>query len=564
MEKEIVQLNKLELRGWIYAALEGRLDEEGRARLNTALLESAEARAYYFELLEICLTLRQIGQIKAFHDLDVSGAAAPVAPPMPQRPPERRPVETAAPAAMPEPEKAPPARVNRCLAALTGMSLVLTAGVSLYFVHIGARPGPVRAGGGWRGCPRFGGTGAAPDWSGDGRCCPAACGLAEGTARLRFAGGSEVIVTAPTEIVLEESDRLLLRRGRLTVFPGEEFVVRTATASVVDYSRSEGEDFMSTVYGITAGAYGRTEVHVLEGRADLRSGSDLLRFEAHRLLEAGEAAVADEHGRITQASFRGALYPMTLPAEESFGVPGRRVDVAGLATGGSGFGQRQSNAAINPLSGESVTLENTWEVWIGQQGPVEGEMFHPVQTTAFVDGVFVVGRGAGPLTVSSTGVQTNRPVSDGSYGMMIVTDHSWTQKPWKLGEGVYGTERRPGILVHANAGITFDLAALRESLTDVDPAGFHAMCGIPEIEPAASDGKQVDAELRWVAGREVFRQMIRHRQAGAYEANVKLTPEDRFLTLMCTSGTDGSNVGDWGVFGEPAIELEPSQKASMP
>lgn len=563
MEKEIVQLNKLELRGWIYAALEGRLDEEGRARLNTALLESAEARAYYFELLEICLTLRQIGQIKAFHDLDVSGAAAPVAPPMPQRPPERRPVETAAPAAMPEPEKAPPARVNRWLAALTGMSLVLTAGVSLYFVHIGG--GQVRPAAELAGVSQVRWTGAAAELERGMELLPGPLRLAEGTARLRFAGGTRVIMQAPAEIVLEGSERLLLRRGRLTVFPEDDFGVRTAAASVVDYSRSEGEDFMSTVYGITAGAYGRTEVHVLEGRADLRSGSDLLRFEAHRLLEAGEAAVADEHGRITQASFRGALYPMTLPAEESFGVPGRRVDVAGLATGGSGFGQRRSNAAINPLSGESVTLENTWEVWIGQQGPVEGEMFHPVQTTAFVDGVFVVGRGAGPLTVSSTGVQMNRPVSDGSYGMMIVTDHSWTQKPWKLGEGVYGTERRPGILVHANAGITFDLAALRESLTDVEPAGFHAMCGIPEIEPAASDGKQVDAELRvLVDGREVFRQMIRHRQAGAYEANVKLTPEDRFLTLMCTSGTDGSNVGDWGVFGEPAIELEPSQKASMP
>lgn len=563
MEKEIVQLNKLELRGWIYAALEGRLDEEGRARLNTALLESAEARAYYFELLEICLTLRQIGQIKAFHDLDVSGAAEPVAPPMPQRPPERRPVETAAPAAMPEPEKAPPARVNRCLAALTGMSLVLTAGVSLYFVHIGG--GQVRPAAELAGVSQVRWTGAAAELERGMELLPGPLRLAEGTARLRFAGGTRVIMQAPAEIVLEGSERLLLRRGRLTVFPEDDFVVRTAAASVVDYSRSEGEDFMSTVYGITAGAYGRTEVHVLEGRADLRSGSDPLRFEAHQLLEAGEAAVADEHGRITQASFRGALYPMTLPAEESFGVPGRRVDVAGLATGGSGFGQRQSNAAINPLSGESVTLENTWEVWIGQQGPVEGEMFHPVQTTAFVDGVFVVGRGAGPLTVSSTGVQTNRPVSDGSYGMMIVTDHSWTQKPWKLGGGVYGTERRPGILVHANAGITFDLAALRESLTDVEPAGFHAMCGIPEIEPAASDGKQVDAELRvLVDGREVFRQMIRHRQAGAYEANVKLTPEDRFLTLMCTSGTDGSNVGDWGVFGEPAIELEPSQKASMP
>lgn len=557
MERDELQLDKGRLRVWILEAFEGRLDDESRARLNTALLESAEARAYYFELLEINVTLRQIKHVQTFHNLDAAEPEPPApiaAPPAAATEVVTAPViETvpAAPTARPE-TAAVAAQVNRFLLAAAVVFGLLAAGMFVYLwtTHGRAAPAAVLE-------DESQAVWASPGGEMEpGREFEAGpVRLLEGAARLRFAGGTEVILQAPVEAVLEAEGRLLLRRGRMSVFvngPNDDFVAQTPTANVVRYGPK-------AVFGVTAGAYGRTEVHVLEGRAGLRSGPDPLRYETNLLLAQGQAGFADEHGQVERIDYQAGVYLTRLPVRGPFGTPGRRVDLADLAAGGSGFGGGRADQAINPLTGYAAAIENNWEVWLAPQDPLEGHVFNPAPQLPFVDGVFAVGRSGEPLPVSSEGTAlADPPASQGTYGTMILTDSSWTQKPWVLDGQPYGTDANPAILVHANAGITFDLGALRQSLGDLELREFRVLCGIPQnLGNGDENGPPQNAQLSvLIDGRVVFRQLMQHEQSRVYPVEAPLEPEDRFLTLMCTNGTDGSSVGDWGVFAEPAIEVE--------
>ena len=108
--------------------------------------------------------------------------------------------------------------------------------------------------------------------------------------------------------------------------------------------------------------------------------------------------------------------------------------------------------------------------------------------------------------------------------------------------------------LHANAGITFDLAAMRKAYAAVRPARFQAVGAIADARhwnPSA-DGM---ADVRvFIDGQLKFqRQGIRPRD-GAFRMDVQLGPNDRFLTLVSTDGGNGP-VCDWVVFGDPVLQM---------
>jgi hypothetical protein len=48
--------------------------------------------------------------------------------------------------------------------------------------------------------------------------------------------------------------------------------------------------------------------------------------------------------------------------------------------------------------------------------------------------------------------------------------------------------------------------------------------------------------------------MIPSNSAGQIELSI--APQDRFLTLVATQGTDGTNNGDWTLFAEPVLQMK--------
>jgi hypothetical protein len=107
-------------------------------------------------------------------------------------------------------------------------------------------------------------------------------------------------------------------------------------------------------------------------------------------------------------------------------------------------------------------------------------------------------------------------------------------------------------LMHANVGITFDLDAIRASLTASRIKGFTSTCGINNNvqkteTPDAIFYVLVDGQVR------VYEEVALPGQL-AVDIHIDLREHERFLTLVCVAGT--KNYGDWTLFGTPALELE--------
>lgn len=116
--------------------------------------------------------------------------------------------------------------------------------------------------------------------------------LTKGYAELYTENGTQVILQAPVELDLESPSQFLLRRGRITVHIQQttsDFVVRTPTASVVDFG---------TEFGVYVDDHLNTVTHVYQGQVELRSGSNPLRFEQNLSLRQGQGGLVDPQGKL--------------------------------------------------------------------------------------------------------------------------------------------------------------------------------------------------------------------------------------------------------------------------
>lgn len=111
-----------------------------------------------------------------------------------------------------------------------------------------------------------------------------------GFAEFELSGGTNVIVEAPARLILKSANQVYLERGRMVVkinnneAMDDPFVVHTSHASIVDYG---------TEFGVQVDDAGNTLTHVFQGKVELRSGSNPLRFEYRMPLTKGQSGLAD-------------------------------------------------------------------------------------------------------------------------------------------------------------------------------------------------------------------------------------------------------------------------------
>ena len=177
----------------------------------------------------------------------------------------------------------------------------------------------------------------------------------------------------------------------------------------------------------------------------------------------------------------------------------------------------------------------------------------------YIDGIFVPDGENGPVQISSAGHQfANCPDTDNHFwggivnsGNIIDPSRAMAYHPMVLGEQRYGSLMQPGIFVHANIGITFDLDNIRNSMPGVKINRFTARLGIEDSESNISKSKfwvLVDGKIR-------FQMLSEDLLRDFKDISVQLAPNDHFLTLVTTDGADG-NGHDWCIFAMPALELE--------
>lgn len=362
--------------------------------------------------------------------------------------------------------------------------------------------------------------------------------LIEGFAKLTFKQGAEVILQAPCAFDLSSKNKMTLHRGMVTAqVPASAtgFTIKTPQSTVTDFG---------TEFGVQVQDSAASEVHVFDGLVKIKTETQP---QIHDVTE-GKAAVMAGSGELNVSHMgnRPNLFVRDIPKANAFSIPNKRLDLADIVGGGSGFGTGRRHACINPVTGQTAHAYMS-EQRTGRNGYVK------VPSLPFVDGVFVPLAPGGLMPISTVGHHFAFPPSVGNW--YVEPAHAGKADPQAflaLDGKTYGTVDRPALLMHANLGITFDLEAIRASQAGTRIRSFTSVCG---ISSHVRSNKTPDAIFYvLVDGQVRFYQKIQLPGDPAVNIRVELRQDERFLTLACLAGT--ANHGDWSLFGVPALELE--------
>ena len=318
--------------------------------------------------------------------------------------------------------------------------------------------------------------------------------LRSGLMEIAYNTGAKVILQGPCTYEVESPGGGFLSFGKLTArveklsavsdqqseIPNpkpqiSKFVVRTPTAIVTD---------LGTEFGVEVGKEGNTTSHVFRGFVNVRvvvgagGGRDVV------LRENESARVVKDEG----TGRPRLLLPGAVGNPPKFVrrlvEPPKLLDLLDIVAGGDGTGRRRERG-IDPTSGRQDPLY----VPDDRRG---GRRYWPVpwHRQQLIDGVFVPDTTAGAVQLDSAG-----HVFDGFLPNSGKTNGSiWARaasiKPQPQGEnrgwvyamglgGEFMPEKRGLLGMHANAGITFHLEAIRRAHPGVMPARFHAVAGLP-------------------------------------------------------------------------------------
>jgi ferric-dicitrate binding protein FerR (iron transport regulator) len=378
---------------------------------------------------------------------------------------------------------------------------------------------------------------------------PGRYAMKAGLARIALGDGVEACIEGPAQFGVRSQGRMQLQSGRLFVkvrLDGLGFTVDTPHASIVD---------LGTSFGLYVQSGQHSDLHMFSGMAKVMPGGQ----EGNVLICAGQANRISSHGRIEPIGLDEYAFARRFYAATGMVWRGQPLDLADIIGGGNGLGNGLLGQWIDVGSG---SLGTTYII-AGRQTRlrnVTDHRYHPVKGLAYVDGVFSPDGSNGPIKISSEGHMWQtcpktcglyfEDIYNGDYIEVGMYSHRLI-----LANTVYGTRTYPGIAVHSNTGITFDMQAIRKDVPGLQISCFRAICGISEDAARyASEVPQIQADL-WVLvdGQVRFSATVSVR-SGPAEVCVEIGPDERFLTLACTD-SDGIANYDWAVFGVPRLEV---------
>ncbi len=394
--------------------------------------------------------------------------------------------------------------------------------------------------------------------------------LASGLMEITYHTGAKVILQGPVTYEVE-SNGGYLSVGKLTgklekkMAGGQwsvasetnpkspipnPFAIHTPTATVTD---------LGTEFGVEVGQDGTTDTLVFHGTVKLQpfavgsTGDD-----DAILLRENESARAEKQstGKNPQVTVRLVVPKRRAFVRQIVRQP-RLVDLLDIVASGDGSWHRRERG-IDPVSGTELPAFSV-------VGRSDGK-YHRTTYYRYVDGIFVLDGSSSPVQIDSAGhVFGGFPKNSGqSFGCIFARAASVEPRDRQLGIDnsdywVYGIRpdvekevmpgRRGLLAVHSNAGITFDVEAIRRHHGDWRSARFRAIGG-KEATTLAEIWVFVDGRLR-------LRSMLKPTTqgwSGAVPIDIVLEPADRYLTLVSTDGGDGID-HDWVVFGDPVLQL---------
>lgn len=227
-------------------------------------------------------------------------------------------------------------------------------------------------------------------------------------------------------------------------------------------------------------------------------------------------------------------------------LEGKGIDLADIVGGGNGHGTGAYRNAIDPRNAVVQTRN------FGNLGNVKPNHF-TASKFEFVDGVFVPDGDGGKakIPVSTTGLTvTGLPKTSGQAWDMIRNGPVASQHSNVLGGIDFTKDGHTLLGLHANAGITFDLAAIRrvgglKGLRFTAQLGYFGMVGDYRADARA-----------FVDGEPVAEFVHLQRKDGLQQINITLPETARFLTLVSTDGENGYSHDQLG-WGDAKLRADP-------
>ena len=227
-------------------------------------------------------------------------------------------------------------------------------------------------------------------------------------------------------------------------------------------------------------------------------------------------------------------------------LEGRAIDLADVVGGGNGFGTGKKGLGLDARTGKVQDRP------FGDLGNVKPGNYAACDHE-FIDGVFVPAEDT--TQISSTKlVATGLPVNSGKAWDMIRNGPVASQFSTKLGPIDYNTDGHSLLGLHANAGITFHLDAIRRSVSTSADVTLRLSTvvgyGGRTVEPSADFWILVDGNLQ------------AHKRLGRNDTDsisIDLQSDSHFLTFISTDGGNGYG-HDQISFGDPRVQLIGDEK----
>ncbi|WP_161488018.1 NPCBM/NEW2 domain-containing protein [Sedimentisphaera cyanobacteriorum] len=371
--------------------------------------------------------------------------------------------------------------------------------------------------------------------------------LKEGYAEIQFDYGASVVIEAPSEFFCKSDNQIFMEYGSLYArVPPEAvgFTVDTGTSRIVD---------LGTEFGVKAGA--DTQLHVHKGETRLLAGQGNSRHNYSVL--AGEAKkMLPSSADVQDIELSKYMFVKQINSETNLIRRGQYyIDLADIVSAGNGFGSGREAVELNPASAEFSKISS--------EDRTADNRFRSVKSP-FIDGVFVPNGALRQIIASAGHLFKQCPETMGNYYVGITENlNRLDDRPIELNGIDYGKDKNSSIFMHANIGITFDLEALRNQLDGASLRNFKADIGV-----CNSSWQQCNADFWVLIDGELKYSRTNVTEKGVIDSlNIKINPEDRFLTLVTTDGgdpevlyKDGEPIysiqSDWCIFAEPMILFE--------
>lgn len=241
--------------------------------------------------------------------------------------------------------------------------------------------------------------------------------LIRGLIELRFANGAEVILEAPAVMEVVDADRLVIKQGSCSVHapPGAEgFQVLTPHTEVTD---------LGTRFSVSVSEDGDTEVHVVEGAAEVRgrdeSDSDKL------LLREREASRFDGEG-LSEIAYESTLFRNRLPDRvisfevgNSAGVSNGRLQSVSVQRGGIRYDYKAEDLiGIEVIHFRAGANPNNLSVPVGDARDDIASRRSPLETDVLLHTGYL-NPGGSRLLLASDPVIAPRNGDDSTPGMAV-------------------------------------------------------------------------------------------------------------------------------------------------